>query len=345
MSKQVPLFITARFRSGSTLLWHIFDQAKGYHAYYEPCHDNLLAHIRYTLPMDSHRGVQSYWASYQNQLPLIENRHQPEFGLSRLLLEAHESWDELKFYLQSLLQSAAPAIPVLQFNRIDFRLPWIRTHFPTARIVHLYRDSRDSYFSMTRHLAPEAADNPGQGHVYDLLEWSVALAEYFPFLADPGIQSLYERHYYFWKLSYLMGRRCSDLSLSYDADFRDNPALGLEKLSQAGYLDSRQIDDLGPLIQPQSSGQWAERYAESWFQTIEKRCEQMLDELGLNAYFGRLPLAEIKKQHAAAWSRYEGLSLNDPARSLLMEYSRQRSEVTRLLFLVRNGSKDCSDSP
>lgn len=339
MSKQAPLFITARFRSGSTLLWHVFDQARGYHAYYEPCHDNLLAHIRYTLPMDSHRGVQSYWDAYQNQLPLMESGHQPEFGLSRLLLEAHEPWDELKHYLQSLIQGAAPAIPVLQFNRIDFRLPWIRTHFPQARIIHLYRDSRDSYFSMARHLAPEAADNPDRAHVYDLLEWSVALAECFPFLADPEIQSLYERHYYFWKLSSLMGRRCSDLSLSYDADFQDNPSLGLEKLFQAGYLDSRQIDDLRPLIQSQASGQWAERYSESWFQAIEDRCEQVLDELGLNAHFGFFPLVEIKKRYAA-WSRYEGLSLNDPARGLLMEYSRQRSEITRLLSLVRNASKD-----
>lgn len=336
MTEPAPIFITARFRSGSTLLWNIFNQATGYHAYYEPCHDNLLAHIKYTLPMESHRGVKSYWTAYQDRLSSIENLHRPEFGLSRLLLEAHEQWDELKRYLEFLIQGAASEIPVLQFNRIDFRLPWLRVHFPAAKILHLYRNSRDSYFSMIRHLDRKEADNPQRGHLYDLLEWSVALADFFPFLADPAIQSMYERHYYFWKLSYLMGHRCSDLSLSYDSDFKNDRYGGLNKLSKMGYLDPEQIENLVSLIQPQESSSWAEMHPETWFQAVENKCEQTLEVLGLNAHFGLLPLAKIRRQYADAWSRYEGAPLNDPARSLLMEYSRQRSEVTRLLFLVRH---------
>lgn len=336
MAEQAPIFITARFRSGSTQLWNIFDQAIGYKAYYEPCHDNLLTHIRYTLPMESHKGVKDYWAAYQDQLPVIERLHQPEFGISRLLLEANEPWDELSAYIHFLVQGAAPEIPVLQFNRIDFRLPWIRTHFPQARLIHLYRDSRDSYYSMTRHLDREGADDPKRGHVYDLLEWSVALADSFPFLANPAIGSLYERHYYLWKLSYLMGHRCSDLSLSYDMHFQDDQHAGLNKLSGAGYLDPNQIDSLIDLIQPEEPGLWAKIHPQSWFQDIENRCEQILDELGLNAYFGLIPLTEIRERHPVAWSQYDGISLHDLAHSLLIEYSRQRSEVTRLLFLVRS---------
>jgi hypothetical protein len=30
MSQPAPIFITARFRSGSTLLWNIFDHTAGY---------------------------------------------------------------------------------------------------------------------------------------------------------------------------------------------------------------------------------------------------------------------------------------------------------------------------
>ena len=40
-----PIFITGRFRSGTTLLWHTFNALDDYCAYYEPCHDNLLAHL------------------------------------------------------------------------------------------------------------------------------------------------------------------------------------------------------------------------------------------------------------------------------------------------------------
>jgi hypothetical protein len=36
---------------------------------------------------------------------------------------------------------------VLQFNRIDFRLPWFRHHFPAATILHLARHPRDQWCS------------------------------------------------------------------------------------------------------------------------------------------------------------------------------------------------------
>ena len=126
MSQRVPIFITARFRSGSTLLWNIFDHATGYRAYYEPCHDNLLAHIRYTPPMASHRGVENYWGAYQDRMDDVERLHRPQFGLHRLRLEAGEEWNDLQAYLSFLIDGAAPETAVLQFNRLDFRLPWLR---------------------------------------------------------------------------------------------------------------------------------------------------------------------------------------------------------------------------
>ena len=56
-------------------------------------------------------------------------------------------WDpDLKRYVEILIERA-PGRPVLQFNRIDFRLPWFRRHFPDAKIVHLYRHPRDQWCS------------------------------------------------------------------------------------------------------------------------------------------------------------------------------------------------------
>jgi hypothetical protein len=285
--------------------------------------------------MASHRGVDNYWGAYQNRLDDVERLHRPHFGLHRLRLEADEEWHDLQTYLDSLIDGAAPDTAVLQFNRVDFRLPWLKARFPQAKIIHLFRDCRDSWFSMTRQLTPAEADDPARGHVYDLLEWSVSLAEDFPFLADPAIKSLYERHYYLWKLSLLMGQRCSDLSLSYDHHFRSDRHAGLQRLAGAGCLDQSQIDGLSGLVVAGETGRWAERHPEPWFREIETRCEGTLDQLGLNAHFGRLPLNEIRKLHAPAWRPYQGAALNGPSKSLLLAYSRQRAEVTRLLYLVR----------
>ena len=49
----------------------------------------------------------------------------------------------MKQYVQLLIEKAS-ARPVLQFNRVDFRLPWFRHHFPHATIVHFYRHPKSS---------------------------------------------------------------------------------------------------------------------------------------------------------------------------------------------------------
>jgi hypothetical protein len=116
-----PLFITGRFRSGSTLLWQIFDRNERHVAFYEPCHDNLLQQIGYGLPSPSHRGVESYWGAYLPILETVRALHRPEFGFDRLLLEAGESHTPLRDYLAALIAAAGGRRPVLQFNRCDFR--------------------------------------------------------------------------------------------------------------------------------------------------------------------------------------------------------------------------------
>ena len=50
-------------------------------------------------------------------------------------------------YIDQLIRRAAGR-PVLQFNRVDLRLPWLRAHFSDATIVHLYRHPREQWMSM-----------------------------------------------------------------------------------------------------------------------------------------------------------------------------------------------------
>jgi hypothetical protein len=157
MTSTTPIFVTARFRTGSTMLWHLLRQLDGVTAYYEPCHDNLLEHVRGDTPVqESHYAVDSYWDEYRELMD---------------------------------------------------RLP-----------------PRDQWRSMTRGMADDRAADPDENTNYDLVLWAVALSEVFPFLVGPHIRHSYERHYLIWKLSYLMGVRCSTVSLSYDDDFQRDPA-------------------------------------------------------------------------------------------------------------------------
>jgi len=337
VNDQQPIFITGRFRSGSTLLWHIYNESRGYRAYYEPCHDNLLSHIQHTPPMVSHRGVRDYWQSYRPIFDELWRLHRPEFGVTRLLLEADEPFLALKLYIEFLLEDAErhECTAVLQFNRVDFRLPWLKAWFPEARIVHIWRDVRESYASMVWHLVTEELDNPGRGNVFDLLEWSTSLSADFPFLIGQPGTSLYERHYYLWKLSLLMAREHADLSLSFDDDVQKNRTRGIDRLIDAGCFDAGQCDAALRHIVPVETRRWALLHEDAWFDAIEERCEHTLDSHGLNQFFGKSPLRRIRAQHAAAWAESSQSSRQRIIDQMMVAYSRQRGEVTRLLHEVR----------
>ena len=342
MPDQPPIFITGRFRSGSTLLWQIYHESRGYRAYYEPCHDNLLAHIRCTPPMQSHCGVRDYWGAYRRLDDELWRVHRPEFGLTRLMLMPDDRFLALKLYIEFLIEEAQEVdlVPVLQFNRVDFRLPWLRARFPEARLIHIWRDVRESYASMVWHLVTEELDNPGRGNVYDLLEWCTSLSSDFPFLiGEPGA-SLYERHYYLWKLSLLMAKQHCDLSISFDGDIQKHRGRAVDMLIDLGCLDPKQRGAAVGRIVPVETRRWALLHDSDWFEAIEERCEQTLDSLGLNAEFGRTPLRDIRRRHAAAWSEVAALPRQRVIDQMMVAYSRQRSEVTRLLHEVRSRTPD-----
>jgi hypothetical protein len=331
-----PVFITARFRSGSTLLWNMYEQSAGWRAYYEPCHDNLLAHIRSTAPMPSHRGVKAYWESYRPLLADLPDVHRHEFGVTRLLLEADDAWRALERYLRFLVDRSAPRRAALQFNRIDFRLPWLRQRFPDARIVHLWRGARESYASSVRHLLPGDFDRHDQPNVYDIFEWCVSLAPALPFLADPAIDSFYARHYLLWKLSRLMGERQAHVSLSFERDLAAPDGDGLRRLVEAGCFDAADVPAARALVEPVETGSWSLLHQHVDFERTEAASEELLDDLGLNDWFGLEPLAAIRARRAAAWTRVDSLDRSSIVDRMMVAYSRQRSEVTRLLHEVRS---------
>ena len=61
------VFITARFRTGSTLLWNIFRHIDGCVSYYEPLNERRWfdSRARGNRIDSTHRGVDDYWREYE----------------------------------------------------------------------------------------------------------------------------------------------------------------------------------------------------------------------------------------------------------------------------------------
>jgi hypothetical protein len=273
------VFITARFRSGSTLLWNLFRNLPGHTAYYEPFNERRwfdpAARGSHTDP--THRKVEDYWREYEGLTAL--GQHYQQRWIERDLFMDADNWDPaMKRYVE-LLIDRAPGRPVLQFNRIDFRLPWFRHHFPRAAVVHLYRHPRDQWVSSLF----KPAECPREVTMkefaardyYYLRTWARDLKHYFPFLDEARIDHPYRMFYYVWKLSYLFGRRYAHHSLAYE-DLTDRPDEVLPRLLGAVNVAGADLDALRKLIDKPSAGRWRDYADEGWFRAHESHCEAVL---------------------------------------------------------------------
>jgi hypothetical protein len=278
------VFITARFRSGSTLLWNLFRNVDGVTAYYEPFNER-----RWFDPatrgqgMDrSHRGVTDYWREYDGLLEL--GKYFNESWHSRHLFMDAGFWDpDMQRYLEVLLERSKGR-PVLQFNRVDFRLPWLKQHFPAARIVHLYRHPRDQWCSALM----DPACFPRDGRMADfhrhdtfyLGTWARDLRYYFPFLDDDAVSHPYQIFYYLWKLSYLFGSRCADASIKYEA-LISQPEIEIERLLVGLDMKNYDLQRLLGLIDAPAKERWKSYADDDWFSEHEAFCETQMQQFGL----------------------------------------------------------------
>lgn len=272
---------TARFRSGSTLLWNLFRNVPDCTAYYEPFNERRWFNnrIRGDRVDSTHRNVNDYWKEFDG-LDELDVQFDDSWNERNFYMPAEASAPRMRRYIESLIEHA-DGRPVLQFNRVDFRLPWLRRTFPNARIVHIYRHPRDQWCSVLQSVERF----PPNGSMLDfaavdgfyLRRWASDLKYHFPFLDESRIEHPYQLHYYLWKLSYLYGQRFSDISFSYE-ELTTAPEQTVLDLCITCGVDVSHVESLISLIEPQPFEKWRSYADDEWFVGHEEHCETVLTE-------------------------------------------------------------------
>lgn len=274
--KKAPIFITARFRSGSTFLWQIFRTIENITAYYEPLNENKWFIENNHLIDPSHIGATDYSLEYKG-LHKLNELFLDKWSTQDIYMDNTYHDLHLYKYIKSLIDSSCGR-PVLQFNRVDFRLDWLRVNFPNAVLIHLYRNPRDQWISVQRDggiipLDFKFSSNDTSINPYYLLNWAKDLQRKFPFLTPEG-QHPYVIFYYIWRLSYIFGQSYADIQLSYEKltlDFEEE----IDRILNILEIDTDTSTRKKLICLNKSSGEskWLSYAPEEWFDKIERECD------------------------------------------------------------------------
>ena len=275
------IFVTARFRSGSTLLWNLFRNIPGFTSWYEPFNERRWFDpaARGTTVDATHRLVDDYWKEFDGLESL--GQHYDESWTERDFYMPADAWNpSMKRFIEVMIEHA-PGRSVLQFNRIDFRLPWIKATFPRSKILHLYRHPRDAWCSVLQ----KNDRFPPDGRMQDFApadrfytrRWARDLKYHFPFLDERLIEHPYELHYYLWKLSWIYGRTYSDVSVSFE-ELTTQPEQTLVNVFDVCGVSLDEVASLLSLIVAPPLGKWTGYADDFWFRRLEERCEAVLAE-------------------------------------------------------------------
>ncbi|WOJ98291.1 sulfotransferase [Congregibacter brevis] len=274
------IFITGRFRSGSTLLWNMFRQMNECTAYYEPFNERqwFNPHVRGNKVDATHRGVDDYSREYDGMTHLA-NLYSLDWIKDDLFMCADTFNPNMHQYISELIAHTGNT-SVLQFNRVDFRLPWLKHHFPSVPIVHIYRHPREQWVSFLADPQKMQASNIETTYKdsFYLDTWSDGLAPHFPFLNRETTPHPYKRFYYIWKLSWLFAKKYADTSVKYD-DLVARPRENFHKvLDEIGFNKNASLDDALKAVDPPSAKDWSVYAPDEWFRECEKECEKVLSQ-------------------------------------------------------------------
>ncbi len=271
-----PVFVTGRFRSGSTLIWSLFRHVANVTSFYEPFNERRWFDVeaRGEGVDKTHLGVSDYWAEYDGLSELGEYFDE-HWKFRQLYMPASTYNGRMLRYIEIMIEGARGR-PVLQFNEVDFRLGWLRAWFPGVPIIHIFRHPRDQWCSTLQGAALTAVQcRVRELEAYDgfyLMRWARDLKHTFPFLTMDAEAFAYELYYQLWKLSYLFGQHYAELSVRFE-DLISDPRGNIRKILETAGMPEVDIEPLVPLVSPVRTGKWRECADADWFGEIEARVD------------------------------------------------------------------------
>ena len=178
-------------------------------------------------------------------------------------------------YIDTLIEHTDKR-PVLQFNRIDFRLGWLRANYPNATVLHLYRHPREQWCSFLINKDEVTKDNVTETYKdgFYLDVWCKDLAPYFPMLDLKQTPHPYQRFYFLWKLSWLWGKHFAHHSVSFEALVTDSEET-IKKIMTATKIYAV-ADKLQSIISAPRLDNWRGFADNEWFSVHERNCEEVL---------------------------------------------------------------------
>jgi hypothetical protein len=222
------VFLTGDFCSGSTLLFTLFRETKEYHCLYEPLHSYIREYLIWPLRVyEHHFFVSDYFEEYKG-FNRVDELFDPRWACHDLFLTAADSRDDLYRYISYLIEKSRTRNPkvLLKFNRVNFRLPWLRARFPEAKVVHIYRDKGSQWKSIVaRGQEHWGRENIGQDSPhfegFNIASWCEDLKSVFPELAAEHSQTGFDRFSKLYDRSLVAQQASADISVDYKALCKD----------------------------------------------------------------------------------------------------------------------------
>ena len=134
------LLLQGVFRSGTTALFRVLRRDERLRCFYEPLHPNVLHHAREAHDARPDHPKSSLYAEYAPLLDQLKPKLDSALPDWPHWLDADDEAPTLATYLRRLAD--VDAVPLLQFNRAFWMVPWLAQTFPEASFVHLVRDPR-----------------------------------------------------------------------------------------------------------------------------------------------------------------------------------------------------------
>ncbi len=286
IDKNTPIFITSRFRSGSTFLWLLFRKLDNITAYYEPLNENRWFLDKVQVEVDpTHIGVNNYSDEFKGLNYL--NRFFSDLWTYSHLYMTEKSYDYNLFcYIKELIDKA-PNRSVLQFNRVDFRLGWIKAYFPDVVLLHIYRNPREQWMSVQIDGGPIDPNYKisrynvlyGTPPLFYTIWWAKDLRYIFEFLEPEG-KHPYEVYYYLWRLSYIWAKNYVHYSFAYE-ELVTNFKGVLKELFEFIKIPYTEdiISNLEKLNKGKITQRWKNYASVEWFEEIENKCDFVLSKM------------------------------------------------------------------